>query len=901
METGSKSDAGVIGSVEQRCWLRGACGYSGYEVGVRVRRLAYSLAAVALAACGRYDRVAPLQDGVSAPPITLPASQHDISPPLREMVSIATRGIADEEDESASAAGPISAARGVDSLLGVRPAVLTANPFTVLQSFDAITTAELAAAGLDGNFAADSSGAVGPNHYVHSANFGFKIFDKSGNVLVPTSPTAAFWAGFAPCGGGWSDTVILYDRAADRFFVSRFAQDAAKNWYQCFAISSTPDPTGSYNRYAFLVSATEFNDYPKFGIWPDAYYMTAQRNKIFPGTGLFVEAFERSQMLLGQPAQAVLFVLDNNGNRAGMLPADWDGQTPPPPGAPNPMIRPTSAALGWAADSLEQWNFHVDWANTAASTLTLARTIPVPVYQPACGKNQNCVPQPSTATGLDPLSSGYLMYRLAYRNFGDHEAMVANHTVDAGDLSPAVHVAVRWYELRNDAPGWSIFQDGTWAPDADHRWIGSMAMDRAGDIALGYNLSGSVFPSIAFAGRKPGDPAGSFSQEATLKAGGGSLSFNGNNFVGWGDYSQVTLDPVDDCTFWYVASYQRANSLNAQDWTTHVGAFRSADCARATTSITYTGATTEDFHDETTLSATLTNTFAGLPVPGATLAFQLGAQLCIGVTDAVGSASCKIILDQAAGSYALTVDFAGDAQLATAHFGGTFEVTREETTLVYAGATVFANGGTAQLAAILREDGAVPIAGRTILFTLGSGASAQSCSGTTDATGTATCSIAPVNQPLGPEPITATFAGDGFYLPASASADAIAFAFLASGAFVVGDKTATGAVTFWSAEWATANSLSGGPVPDAFKGFAAAPAAEPPTCGTSWTTRPGNSSGPPATVPSYMGVIVAASVVKTGAVISGNAPAIVVVRVDPGYAPTPGHAGTGKVVAQYCP
>lgn len=244
---------------------------------------------------------------------------------------------------------------------------------------------------------------------------------------------------------------------------------------------------------------------------------------------------------------------------------------------------------------------------------------------------------------------------------------------------------------------------------------------------------------------------------------------------------------------------------------------------------------------------------------------------------------------------------AGDAQIAAAHFAGTFDVTREETKLVYAGATVFADQGSARFAAILTEDGAGPIAGRTVSFTLGSGASVQSCSGTTDATGTAACTFAPVSQPLGPEPITAAFAGDGFYLPASANAEAVAFAFLASGAFVLGDKSDTGAVTFWGAEWATANSLSGGASPAAFKGFAAMFAAEPPVCGTSWTTRPGNSSGPPAVLPSYMGVLGASSIAKTGAAISGNAPAIVVVRTDAGYAPSPGYVGTGAVVAQYCP
>src|SRR5262249_42077847 len=163
--------------------------------------------------------------------------------------------------------------------------------------------------------------------------------------------------------------------------------------------------------------------------------------------------------------------------------------------------------LGWPADALEVWQMHVDWTNTASSTFTQVGTLAVPAYQPACGTNQNCVPQPGTTTGLDPLSSGYLMQRLPDRNFRHHPATVVNHTVDAGDGESGVHVAVRWYELRNTGAGWSVFQSGNYAPDADHRWIGSLAMDRAGDIALGFNKSGSVGPSIAFAGRLPGDPA----------------------------------------------------------------------------------------------------------------------------------------------------------------------------------------------------------------------------------------------------------------------------------------------------------------------------------------------------------------------------------------------------------
>jgi hypothetical protein len=842
------------------------------------------------------------------------AVAHDTSPPLRVLAARAAAGppvIPNREAGESPAGDPEAArrfpptARSVATPLNLSYwALLTANPFTQLRSFEGITTAETRpntdCSVPNSCWAADASGAVGPNHYMQSVNFSYAIYKKDGTRILGPSSTATFWNGFAaPCGGGWTDEVVLYDHEADRWFVSRFAQDPATNyWYECFAISATPDPTGSYYRYAFLISQTEFNDYPKFGIWPDAYYMTAQRNKIFPGLGLFVAAFEREKMLNNQPAQMVLFTLDNNGHRAGMLPADWDGQTPPPANAPDYLVRPRSSALGWpGADALELWAFHVDWSNPGASTLAVTDTLNPSPYQPACGFNQNCVPQPDPTKKLDPLASGFLMYRLAYRNFGDHEALVLNQTVDEGDLAPDVHVGVRWYELRRNGGAWSIFQQGDYAPDTDHRWIGSIAMDRVGDISLGYNVSSNTrFPSIAYAGRVPGDPAGILSQETTLQAGGGSSK----GFIGWSDWSQLTLDPTDDCTFWYVNGYQPADSDN-QGWATHIGAWRSPTCPKATTEITYTGATTEDYHDQTTLSATLTNTFDGLPVVGETLTFGLDGQSCLDTTDAAGHASCHIVPNEPAGNYPLTVDFAGNEQLETAHFASTFVVTREETTLDYTGPVVIANGFNAHLSGVLREDGVTPIAGRMVSFTLGSGPGAQSCSDATDLAGLAECTISPVAQPLGPGAVSADFAGDAFYLPSSDSASTIVFAFLDHGSFVVGDQSAAGAVTFWSQEWSSTNVLSAGVAPDSFKGFAATLSTTPPACGLTWTTAPGANSAPPATVPAYMAVLVSSSVVKSGATISGNAPAIVVVKTDPGYAPNPGHPGTGTVVATLCP
>jgi len=522
--------------------------------------------------------------GVSAPLVEEDV-QHDLSPPLRELaahfVPSDTKPPGESEEIPGVAAYGLKtqreATRPVSTPLPAAPS--GANPFRIVQSFDGISTAELRAKRYYvANFATDSSGAVGQNYFVETVNFAFAVFDKNGTLLAGPTPTSVFWSGFnAPCGPvNWSDVVVLYDRTAQRWFVSRFYQQNSNSpYYQCFAISQTDDPMGAYYRYAFLVSTTEFNDYPKFGIWPDAYYMTADRNKIYSGLGMFIIAFEREKMLRGGRARRIMFTLNNDNRLAGMLPADWDGVLPPPAGASDYLIRPTSTALGWYADTLELWQFHVNWYTPSASTLRRTDVLHPHAYSPPCIGNQSCVPQPGTTNALDPLAWGYVMYRLAYRNFGDHESLVLNHTVEVHDLGADLHVGIRWYELRKDGGSWSIYQQGDYAPDSDHRWIGSLAQDRYGNMALGYNVSGSRYPSIAFAGRLAQDPLGTLSQETTIQEGGGSQT----GYIFWGDYSQLTLDPADDCTFWYVGAYQ-SSTHHDQAWATRIVAFRSEQCDR---------------------------------------------------------------------------------------------------------------------------------------------------------------------------------------------------------------------------------------------------------------------------------------------------------------------------------
>jgi hypothetical protein len=320
------------------------------------------------------------------------------------------------------------------------------------------------------------------------------------------------------------------------------------------------------------------------------------------------------------------------------------------------------------------------------------------------------------------------------------------------------------------------------------------------------------------------------------------------------------------------------------------------------TALTYTGSTSVSFGVAPTLSARLTDG-GTTPIASKILTFTLNGVNLTGTTGADGTATAVPTQPQFAylsqlpvGSYTVNVSFIGDQNNITSSATGAFTV-KKGTILTYTGDTLIANGATATLSAVLKGTTG-PIAGSTITFTFGTGTHAQTCNGATDTTGTASCAISVVAQPLGPGTVVASFAGDTNNPLSSDSKSTLVYALVTGGNFVIGDKNAVvgGAVTFWGAQWWKQNSLSGGSAPASFKGFEDTPAA--PSCGTSWTTDPGNSTPPPAgALPAYMGVIVSSSVVKSGSVISGNVVGLVVVKTDAGYAPDPGHTGTGTVVA----
>jgi N-acetylneuraminic acid mutarotase len=434
----------------------------------------------------------------------------------------------------------------------------------------------------------DTNGAVGPNDYVQMINLSFAIYSKTGTLLYGPVPNNTLWQGFGGLceSNNDGDPVALYDEAADRWFMSQFALDfvGTQGYHECIAVSQTGDPTGAWYRYDFLYSQTLMNDYPKFGIWPDAYYMSANEfpdGQYFAGVG--VVAFERARMLAGQSANEVYFHIgDGSGRYSSLLPADAEGQAlgfSPPAGAPDPFLMLSDDAYGFdPTDRIDMWDFHVDWTNPTFSTFgnngAPNRHIDTaPFDSNLCNFNQSCIPQPGTSVGLDTLSHR-LMYRAAYRNFGSYQAIALNHTVNVGTATTQ-QAGIRWYKLTNPGSGWTMGDQGTYAPDSDNRWMGSAALDASGDLAVGFSVSSTTtYPSIRIAGRLVGDPAGQLAQgETAVIAGGGSQT---SKWSRWGDYSAMTVDPTDGCTFWYTSEYMATTS--SANWQTRIASFKFPGC-----------------------------------------------------------------------------------------------------------------------------------------------------------------------------------------------------------------------------------------------------------------------------------------------------------------------------------
>lgn len=573
----------------------------------RFRRLRMLSAGVLLTAV-----LVPIRSAQAAPahetngPTLRQAAAFDTSPPLRELAAAqaarsqaaGTSAVKDVRIER----GPAIADQGNSADGAIQSAVVPATIPGTSANFDGLSNQDnFNVFGFRVN-PGDPNGEVGPNHYVEMINLVFGIYSKTGTLLLGPVDTGTLWAGFPidECTEPSGDPVVLYDQFADRWILTQFTtrgldfpNEPLNPFYNCVAISTTGDPTGSYFRYAFT-TGFNFPDYPKYGVWRDSYLITTREFGVldpdFYGIGVY--GLERNKMIEGDPAaRSVSIVLDSsvvpiNLMGDGLLPPDIDGTTKPKNDEPAPIVgsQDDGGPYGATFDALNIWEFDVKWRSTPMASLTLKAQLPVAEFDsifPCAPTSRDCIPQPgitNPAQFLDILSYRQrVTWRLAYRNFGSYQALVTNQSVEA---APGI-AGERWYEIRRSNGSYSVHQQGTYAPaDGVHRWMGSIAMDRAGNAALAYSVVNStdVFPGIRYTGRLAGDPAGQMTLGEGVIVNGSGVQTTTNSR--WGDYSSMTVDPTDDCTFWYVNEYYTAagQASSPAGWQTRIGSFRLAGC-----------------------------------------------------------------------------------------------------------------------------------------------------------------------------------------------------------------------------------------------------------------------------------------------------------------------------------
>lgn len=408
----------------------------------------------------------------------------------------------------------------------------------------------------------DTHGDVGFNHYYQVVNCSYAIYNKSGVKIFGPVGNSSVWSGM-PNNSNDGDAIVLFDELANRWIFSQFSLPNGSStapFYMMIAVSQTPDPMGSWYRWEYEFSAMP--DYPKFGIWPDGYYMSTNNfSGGWVGNGAY--AFDRLAMLAGDPdAVRISFTLPPGGDGfISLLPADCDGAFPAP-GTPNyfAFIRTDSP------QRLGVYEFHADFATPANSTfgnLTYLNVNPFNTLGWGSG-----IPQKGSPQLLETLGDR-LMYRLQYRKFNGYASMVLNHTVNAG----MGNAGIRWYELRSSGTPWSIYQQATYAPDNNSRWMGSIAQDTAGTIAIGYSVSGpDLYPGIRYTGRLKSDPLNQMTiMEKAIVHGGGSQTGVWSGRSRWGDYSALSIDPSNPTTFWYTQEYYVTTSSSS--WQTRIASF----------------------------------------------------------------------------------------------------------------------------------------------------------------------------------------------------------------------------------------------------------------------------------------------------------------------------------------
>jgi hypothetical protein len=545
-------------------------------------------------------------DGPSKRVRLVAEQHHDVSAqPLRAVRTDSARPLPASPAPRDAPASPRPSAgrRATDSVRQTRPGPAPSAPEELLQ-FDGATYNDNLPFFKSVFPPPDANGAAGPDHYFQVINQVLRIFDKSGGLVLGPLPTFSVWSGFGgPCESANVGTALVrYDTAAGRWFLTQSGfEPSDATTHQCIAVSTSADPTGTYNRYDFAIDPSSIATSGRIGIWPEAYYLTVNQFKGLADAGFGYYAFDRAAILAG--AAATYQYADPGATHPDTLwalPSDLDGATAPPSGAANVAIALGADFLdGSPNDLIHLWRFHADFADPGNTTFEGPVDVAIaPFAALDCGAvilGEGCVPQLDSDQPLFANPSR-LQYRLAYRNFGTHESLVTNFTVDgaAGEN----RAAVRWFEVRDPGGTPVVFQEGTYAPDASYRFIGSIAMDRNGNMALGYTKSDeTIHPSVAVTGRLAGDAVGTMGAENAF--------FEGPNsqppvFGFWGDFSSMAVDPADDCTFWFTAEYTGAPSPFFEF--TRVGSFKFPSCTSGPTG---------------TLEGTVTEAGSGLPVAAA--------------------------------------------------------------------------------------------------------------------------------------------------------------------------------------------------------------------------------------------------------------------------------------------
>jgi Divergent InlB B-repeat domain len=517
--------------------------------------------------------------------VVVKAAKHAIAPPLSQIQPILPQSSSLAEDDDANRLSlrvPHGASLGKDSVLQADTAVVSNLSGLAVNSGVNIL-------GLGTGFTGyslqavvpDTNGAAGATQFVQFVNESFAVFNKSNGSLAygPAGGNTLWQALGAPCSTTTNlDEVVVYDKLANRWVM--MMPVFASPDYLCFAVSTTSDATnGSWNLYAFPVPGNKMPDYPKLAVWGDGYYISYNQGSNLVFVGASVCALNRAAMLAGNAATMQCF-RSTPTTYGVLLPADLDGTTAPPTGSPEYFVN-----FDGNDQSLDLWQFHVNWTTPANSTFTGPTNIPVAAFTESCGETivelnyttGACVPQAGTTQGLDSYGDR-LMFRLGYRNFGSYASLVANHTVTTG--TNGNQTGIRWYELQNSGSGFKLHQQGTYAPDSSYRWMGSIAMDKVGDIALGYSVSSSTTsPSIRYTGRLITDPLGQMDGEVDVLSQAGITSGSQTNTFHWGDYSSMAIDPTDDCTFWYTTEYQ--SKTGNDRWSTRIASFSFPSCTQS--------------------------------------------------------------------------------------------------------------------------------------------------------------------------------------------------------------------------------------------------------------------------------------------------------------------------------